>query len=168
MKMKEKRTMDFNSTKENSYSTTVDSRLHFGLSRENAELLHTASIYTLCAFIFFPTRSLSTNHKLKWMSHPWTEINFSAFFCMNYGIFRLQNNANHSLLLISMEYSNIYWNHFEIKRTLIFWLFSYFLLFFLNQNQTFPHWNFPFNTQQLYLLTKTLNKNISKTNWLVF
>lgn len=68
MKMKEKRTMDFNSTKENSYSTTVDSRLHFGLSRENAELLHTASIYTLCAFIFFPTRSLSTNHKLKWMS----------------------------------------------------------------------------------------------------
>lgn len=153
--MKEKRTMDFNSTKENSYSTTVDSRLHFGLSRENAELLHTESIYTLFALVF-STRSLSTDHKLKWMS------NFSAFFCMNYEFFLLQNNANHSLLLISMEYSNIYWNILKWKEHSYSGYF-HFLLFFY-QNQTFPHGNFSFNTQQFYLLSKTLNENISKTN----
>lgn len=44
-------------------------------------------LYTRCVHLFFSTRSLSTNHKLKWMSHPWTAINFSAFFCMNYGFF---------------------------------------------------------------------------------
>lgn len=177
MKMKENHTMDFYSTKENSYSTTFDGGLHFGLSTENARLLYIQLFWFFsCSNVVFFI--FSTNHKLKCVSHPWTAINSSVRYCMNLFVFPAKQCE--SFIIIDFCEKFKYSLDFYPKGRIILsssWLFfdfeQYYLLFlnlefFLTKNKIFTVWINCFFSRIFVVMCRPLHYFFLNANFTVF